>query len=39
MYRSGHNLIRMIFLHIQLIYNLANVVMTWFALGKSTLTH
>jgi chitin synthase len=35
MYRSGHNIIRMIFLHIQLIYNLANVIMTWFALGKS----
>jgi chitin synthase len=37
MYRSGHNIIRMIFLHIQLIYNLANVIMTWFALGKSPL--
>jgi chitin synthase len=35
MYRSGHNIIRMIFLHIQLIYNLANVIMTWFSLGKS----
>lgn len=34
MYRSGHNIIRMIFLHVQLIYNLANVIMTWFALGK-----
>ena len=38
MYRSGHNIIRMIFLHIQLIYNLANVIMTWFALGKSIVT-
>ena len=39
MYQSGHNIVRMIFLHIQLIYNLANVMMTWFALGESTVTY
>ncbi|KAI7717920.1 Chitin synthase [Hortaea werneckii] len=38
MYRSGHNIIRMIFLHIQLIYNMANVIMTWFALASYWLT-
>jgi chitin synthase len=34
MYRSGHNIIRMFFFHVQLIYNIANVILTWFALGK-----
>ncbi|KAH9829757.1 Chitin synthase G [Teratosphaeria destructans] len=38
MYRSGHNIIRMIVLHLQLIYNIANVIMTWFALASYYLT-
>ena len=38
MYKSGHNIIRMFFLHIQLIYNIANVVFTWFSLGSYYLT-
>lgn len=38
MYRSGHNIIRMIFFHVQLIYNMANVIMTWFALASYWLT-
>lgn len=33
MYRSGHNILRMFFLHIQLIYNIATVTLTWFSLG------
>lgn len=34
MYRSGHNILRMFFFHIQLIYNLAMVFLSWFSLGK-----
>ena len=34
MYRSGHNIIRMIFFHFQLIYNIATVTLNWFSLGK-----
>ncbi|GLI76250.1 chitin synthase, class 3 [Penicillium ochrochloron] len=33
-YKSGHNPIRLFLFHIQLIYNIAQLVMTWFSLGK-----
>ncbi|KAH7025849.1 family 2 glycosyltransferase [Microdochium trichocladiopsis] len=38
MYKSGHNIIRMFFFHIQLLYNIANVVFTWFSLASYYLT-
>jgi chitin synthase len=38
MYKSGHNIIRMIFLHIQLLYNVVNLLFTWFALASYYLT-
>jgi chitin synthase len=38
MYKSGHNLLRMFFFHIQLIYNIVTVVMSWFSLASYYLT-
>ncbi|CAK7269390.1 Chitin synthase, class 3 [Sporothrix epigloea] len=38
LYKSGHNLIRMFFLHLQLIYNITNVIFTWFSLASYWLT-
>ncbi|KAI1336744.1 chitin synthase [Xylariaceae sp. FL0016] len=38
MYKSGHNIIRMFFFHVQLLYNIANVTFTWFSLGSYYLT-
>lgn len=38
MYKSGHNLIRMFFFHIQLIYNIVGVIMSWFSLAAYFLT-
>jgi chitin synthase len=38
MYKSGHNIVRMIFFHIQLLYNIAQVVFTWFSLASYYLT-
>ncbi|KAF1813741.1 hypothetical protein P152DRAFT_290094 [Eremomyces bilateralis CBS 781.70] len=38
MYKSGHNLIRMIFLHIQLLYNIVSVILSWFMLASYWLT-
>ncbi|KAI5462368.1 glycosyltransferase family 2 protein [Mariannaea sp. PMI_226] len=38
MYKSGHNIIRMFFLHIQFLYNLANNIFTWFSLASYYLT-
>jgi len=38
MYKSGHNIIRMVFLHIQLLYNILNLVFTWFSLASYYLT-
>jgi len=38
MYKSGHNLIRMIFLHIQLLYNVFSVFLSWFMLASFWLT-
>jgi chitin synthase len=35
-YRSGHNLLRLLFLHVQMVYNVVQLVMTWFSLGKLT---
>lgn len=32
-YSSGHNIIRLFFLHIQMIYNFCQLIMTWFSLG------
>lgn len=38
MYKSGHNIIRMIFFHIQLLYNIFMLILTWFALAAFWLT-
>ncbi|KAI0156754.1 glycosyltransferase family 2 protein [Xylariaceae sp. FL1272] len=38
MYKSGHNILRMFFFHVQLIYNIANVIFTWFSLASYYLT-
>ncbi|KAL2110593.1 hypothetical protein VUR80DRAFT_967 [Thermomyces stellatus] len=38
MYKSSHNLIRMFFFHVQLIYNVLNVVFSWFSLASYYLT-
>ncbi|OJJ50127.1 hypothetical protein ASPZODRAFT_1108114 [Penicilliopsis zonata CBS 506.65] len=37
-YKSGHNIIRLFFLHLQLLYNMVNLIMTWFALAAYWLT-
>ncbi|PYH63826.1 chitin synthase C [Aspergillus vadensis CBS 113365] len=37
-YRSGHSIIRMFFLHIQMIYNVCQLIMTWFSLASYWLT-
>lgn len=37
-YRSGHNFLRMFFLHIQLIYNLITLTLSWFSLASYYLT-
>ena len=38
MYKSGHNILRMFFFHIQLLYNVFTVILAWFSLGKDSLT-
>ncbi|KAK3309101.1 glycosyltransferase family 2 protein [Chaetomium strumarium] len=38
MYKSGHNILRMFFFHVQLIYNILNVIFTWFSLSSYWLT-
>jgi chitin synthase len=38
MYGSGHNVIRLFFLHIQFVYNLLNVLFSWFSLAAFYLT-
>lgn len=38
MYKSGHNIIRMFFFHIQLIYNIFTVFLSWFMLASFYLT-
>lgn len=37
-YRSGHNIIRLLFLHVQLVYNSVNVLFSWFSLASYWLT-
>jgi chitin synthase len=37
-YGSGHNIIRIFFLHIQLVYNFVNVLFSWFSLASYWLT-
>ncbi|KAM0752694.1 class III chitin synthase [Meredithblackwellia eburnea MCA 4105] len=34
MYRSNHNVLRMFVFHIQLIFNICNLIMTWFSLAN-----
>ncbi|CAN9094002.1 unnamed protein product [Alternaria sp. RS040] len=38
LYGSGHGIIRLFFLHIQLIYNIAQTIFTWFSLASYYLT-
>jgi chitin synthase len=38
MYKSGHNIIRMFFFHIQMIYNIVSVILSWFSLSAFWLT-
>ncbi|KAJ8113729.1 hypothetical protein OPT61_g4205 [Boeremia exigua] len=38
LYSSNHGIIRLFFLHIQLVYNMANVLFTWFSLASYYLT-
>jgi chitin synthase len=38
LYSSGHGIIRLLFLHVQLIYNLFNLLFTWFSLAAYYLT-
>ncbi|UPK95993.1 hypothetical protein LCI18_006928 [Fusarium solani-melongenae] len=38
LYRSGHSIIRLFFLHIQLVYNFFNVLFSWFSLAAYYLT-
>jgi len=38
MYKSGHNIVRMFFLHIQLLYNMFSVFLSWFMLASFWLT-
>lgn len=38
MYKSGHNIIRMFFFHIQLVYNFLNTLFSWFSLASYYLT-
>lgn len=35
LYKSGHSIFRMLFLHVQLLYNYCQLTMTWFSLGTS----
>lgn len=38
MYKSGHNIIRMMFFHIQMLYNIVSVLLSWFSLSAFWLT-
>jgi chitin synthase len=38
MYKSGHNIVRLFFLHVQLLYNIFSLVLSWFALASFYLT-
>ena len=37
MYKSGHNFVRMFFFHLQLLYNVFSVILSWFSLGMFNL--
>lgn len=37
-YRSGHGIFRMLFLHIQALYNIFSLIFSWFALANMWLT-
>ena len=38
MYKSGHNIIRMFFFHLQMLYNTLQVLLSWFSLSSFWLT-
>ncbi|KAG8529425.1 uncharacterized protein KY384_006062 [Bacidia gigantensis] len=38
MYKSSHNIVRMIFFHVQMLYNVFSVILAWFALAAFWLT-
>jgi len=38
MYKSGHNIIRMFFFHLQMVYNMVSVLLSWFSLASFWLT-
>jgi chitin synthase len=38
MYKSGHNILRMFFFHLQMLYNTFSLIMSWFALASYWLT-
>ncbi|KAL8721953.1 MAG: hypothetical protein Q9225_001467 [Loekoesia sp. 1 TL-2023] len=38
MYKSSHNIVRMLFFHVQLIYNVCSVLLSWFSLAAFYLT-
>jgi chitin synthase len=38
MYKSGHNILRMFFLHIQMIYTTCNTILSWFSMASFYLT-
>jgi chitin synthase len=38
LYRSGHGITRIFFLHIQAIYSTANLIMSWFAVANYYIT-
>ncbi|GAB7349932.1 hypothetical protein MBLNU459_g0630t1 [Dothideomycetes sp. NU459] len=38
MYKSGHNIVRMFFFHVQMIYNIITQILAWFSLASFWLT-
>ncbi|KAF2099483.1 chitin synthase [Rhizodiscina lignyota] len=38
LYKSGHNIIRMFFFHVQMFYNVCTVILSWFMLASFWLT-
>ncbi|KAF2116431.1 chitin synthase-like protein [Lophiotrema nucula] len=38
LYKSGHNIIRMFFFHVQMLYNTFNTILAWFTLASFWLT-
>ncbi|OJJ37008.1 hypothetical protein ASPWEDRAFT_58706 [Aspergillus wentii DTO 134E9] len=37
-YKSGHSIVRLLFLHVQLLYNICQLIMTWLSLASYWLT-